>query len=1204
MRATTNVAAVLLMLVFSFVGKANTKITVSQVTSAVTLDGDVDYVITSKPPFAGDGVINITNTEHAVVILECIKPSSALSLLKNRIRINGMEAINDVNCQVKIYAAQGSMILPYSQSIKPLAVYSEQNFGGESVNDFGLENDGGYMNTLTDEKLNNRIRSFRLKRGYMVTFSTQAGGRGYSRCFIADDKDLEMAELPRILDRKITSYRVFKWNSTGKAGLANSTDENAAKMLKVTSCYTFSTGRDMGVDCECVPHHIYEDWPSSSACGKAAYSPHMKTNNEPGNSADDHPQTVDQILANWENLMRTGMRLCSPSSHDGSLNHLRAFMDSIDARGWRCDIIDLHCYWTEGSFNNIKSSWVDRYHRPIWISEWVWGASWNKNGAFASGVTEAQNAVAVKSICSKLNSWDYIERYFYWNSERDPSRIYKGGLLTAAGEDYAAMRTGVGYNGKYDFVPTIPRQRGFGDFRTAIANGKATLTWKDYNGEYNQLMEVLRKEQGGQWATLKVITPQEGPADYTYVDEEASDGVRYRLHIVDFNGRHYYSSEDMEPGDFVEMPGGTKMYAGGNVIPNGTFGMGVSGWTSGTGDPIGQPWFAVFPKNNSKFRFLQAFGNKGIDDAASVKTSFAVESGKDYVFRMASSNGGTFLKVSLTADGKTETENVATLEGTNQWATQVFTFNSGGYTQVLLAFRWLGAKAQLANIELRRLFETREEAIADGIACIRKQAEAVKAFNTSLPALNDELAERLAAINVTGDVALADAEGAVSALLEAVADRQAIDSLLIVAEVVDTMDFDGREALEAAVEAARRSATAGEITTARQRLQGELDAFLPMGMAEVQPQSPLFDATIGWEVKVGTHTGGDQRIATKDGITCWNAWWSGISAAQGIKQTMEIRQQIEGLSEGLYALECKATTQHYCLSDQRGYIATATDTAFTPRLQYDYYDIPGVGNIWQTLTSTPAYVPEGGTLTIGFVGSKQGATDYAWREYGNAGSTGDRREGWWCATDFRLLYHPLFKFKTIPGQWGAICLPYTFRMPPGMKFYRLAGLQSDYSRVCLEEVGEIEPGYPYIYKSEHAAVTYYTYGTAALRPVTQGTNNLRGYFRNIGLAPQGSYVLKDNGEWYRVAGERPKTGNYTAIISKAEGLPVFDVWDGPTMVIHGVADELGEPTGIVSPQQTTVPDAYYTIGGQRTARPRGLHIKVEDRQAVKTVKRE
>ena len=54
---------------------ANTKTTVSQVTTTVTLSDDVDYIITGDTPFAGDGLVNITNTEHAVLILQNIKPS-------------------------------------------------------------------------------------------------------------------------------------------------------------------------------------------------------------------------------------------------------------------------------------------------------------------------------------------------------------------------------------------------------------------------------------------------------------------------------------------------------------------------------------------------------------------------------------------------------------------------------------------------------------------------------------------------------------------------------------------------------------------------------------------------------------------------------------------------------------------------------------------------------------------------------------------------------------------------------------------------------------------------------------------------------------------------------------------------------------------------------------------------------------------------
>ena len=145
------------------------------------------------------------------------------------------------------------------------------------------------MNTLTEEKLNNRIRSFKLKRGYMVTFANNPGGRGYSRCFIADDADLEIAVLPEVLDRHISSYRIFKWNDTQKKGLASDTGKGNNSMLNSSWCYTWGVGYDMGADYECVPHHIHETYPSPTALGESYIFPHMKTNNEPANPNDDQP---------------------------------------------------------------------------------------------------------------------------------------------------------------------------------------------------------------------------------------------------------------------------------------------------------------------------------------------------------------------------------------------------------------------------------------------------------------------------------------------------------------------------------------------------------------------------------------------------------------------------------------------------------------------------------------------------------------------------------------------------------------------------------------------------------------------------------------------------------------------------------------------------------------------------------------------------
>ena len=1103
---------------------ANTKETVEQVTGNVTIAEAVDYVITSSTPFGDDAVVNIENTDKAVVILEGVKPSAALKLLAH-LTIKGEKAVNNTNCQVKLYN-RGTIIMPYASTLKPLSVFSEENFGGDTSDDFGLGNTGGYMNTLTDAQLNNRIKSFRLKRGYMVTFSTLPKGRGYSRCFIAASEDLEVAELPKVLAEHISSYRLFKWYDTGKQQLAAAGgDKNACSALNVTSTYSWNEGASMLPDVECVSHHIYEDWPSAAVCGNVSYTPHMKTNNEPRNSSDDHPQDLATILNNWENLMATGMRLCSPSSWDGSdywngTGFLKEFFDSIDARGWRCDILDMHCYWPENNFSNL-SNWVEVVHRPIWISEWVWGASWNGNGAFANGVTESQNASALKRICPKLNAMDYLERYYYWNGERDPSKLYKNGTLTEAGKYYATINSGVGYNSKYNFIPTTPRQYHPFNFKVTRSDGKAVITWRDKNGEYNQLMEVQRKEKGGQWTTLAVIDQKEQAANYSYEDPNATDDSQYRVHLLDVNGIDRYTNDSLEPGDAISTADGKTLYVGGNILTNGDFDLGLEYWTSGRGIVLAQPYFEAIAKGGiDGGPYLQAYGNGGTDHAASLKQMIDIEAGKDYYFCAASRKGGNAQKVILVADGK-EAEMVVTLSNSDDWLKQAFTFNSGQYTQLMISCRQLGAQAQFDKMELRQLFVTPEEALTDGAVKEQLIADAMKAYNDEVEKLRlDSIEKVAAALRATG-------------------------------------------------------------------FQTPAPADVTWTDADIQPASPSFKTTTGWQTKVGTYKNGDQRTNTVSGKTCWNAWWSNINASQGDKQTMEIRQKLEQLPEGIYALECKATTEHYCLSDQHGYLVYGNDTVSTPTLQADYFDLPTVDDIWQTLTTLPIYVPEGGSVTVGFKNSKQGAIDNAWRKLGDASNTGDKREGWWCATDFRLLYHPVYSRKTQPGEWGTVCLPYKATMPEGVTFYKIAGYNADTTEVYIEEVNELAAGTPYIYRAKISEMRFYESGEAKTSQLT-GDNGLRGFIKATAKTPVGSYVLRD-GAWY-VVKERSAIPDNTALIYNMKDISILDHWTGPLMKMYHTP---WEETGIKPLSRTDTTTHSYTLDGRRlTSKPKrkGVYI--------------
>lgn len=993
---------------------ANQEISVTKVSTTVTISENVDYLITGTTPFAEEGRVNIVNTEHAVLIMTKVKPSVAIDQWLSKVQINGEEAVDGSNCQVKLYN-RGCIIMPYASDFKPLTVFAEQGYEGESCSDFGTENSGGYMNTLTSGKLNNRIRSFKLKRGYMVTFSTLPAGRGYSRCFIAADKDLEVATLPAVLDKKISSYRIFKWYDTGKPQLAAAGGDNAAcSALNVTSTYTWGTTGDMGPDIENVPHHIYENYPSPSALGACTTSPHMKTNNEPMNPADDpkdKTEDVNAVLANWEDLMATGMRLCSPSSWDGSdytdgSGYIKRFIDSIDARGWRCDIIDLHCYWPESNFGTIRN-WTTSTGRPVWISEWVWGASWNNNGAFASGVTEAQNAEALSRICSVLNSNDCIERYYYWNKERDPSKLYKNGTLTDAGQFYANINSGVGYNGLHDFVPKTPPQYGPSNFKyKVLSTGKTRLAWHDSNGEFNQLMEVQMKDDSGIWVVLDTIPQKEAAADYTYNVNKSDESIQYRIHLIDLNGKEYFTTDELELGDSFEVDG-QLYYAGGNMFPNGEFDLGFTTWTSGNGQPLTEPQFQIVGDGGfGGGPYLQSHLTGSANSANSIKTVVDLIPRQNYIFRIASRKGGSYLALFLSTNGSALSKGAARTTNETEWHTNTTIFNAGTYSKGILSGRSLEAIAQVDKVQLHQLFPTREEALADGVEKARLRAEAQKAYNTAYPFLNDELNS----LTPPEEEELKWWEETLANQLKAIRVKSQIPVITTTLQAIALRPCPDYDVMLSLLGNINEAQTAQGIITSYHHLDSLMQKNLAFTRARKQPTNPSFsgEKSTGWEVKVGTYKEGDQKAATKHGKTCWNAWWNTTRE----DATMEIRQTVTNLPEGYYQLECKAMTEHFCISDQHGYLRNGDTEVVTPVISRGYFDLP-VENHWDTLTSTPIYVEPQGSLTIGFVGSKHGAETGKWHEFGKPNATSDNREGWWCATDFVLKYHAIDEVTAI-----------------------------------------------------------------------------------------------------------------------------------------------------------------------------------------------
>ena len=1157
---------------------ANVVTKVAQVTGSVDVSANVDYTITSTEPFTTTGSVNITNTEHAVVIISKIKPSKVIdSWLKNHVYIEGKQAVNGTNCDVRVYN-RGAIIYPYSSDFKPLTVFSEQEYGGTAINDFGLENSGGYMNTLSDAKLNNKIRSFKLKRGYMVTFSTRAKGRGYSRCFIADKEDLEFSTLPLVLDQKITSYRIFKWWNTHKAGLASNGRQADNDALNSSWCYDWAQGNaSLSPDVEWVPNHIYEDYPSSATCGSRTESCHMKTNNEPGNSADDHPQDVATVLANWENLMATGMRLCSESSHDGSMSHLKAFIDSIDARGWRCDILDLHCYWDSGTFNSL--TWYSDHYgngRPIWISEWVWGASWNRNGFWARTSTPDECSEANQTICyngtvpilNVLNNNSRVERYAYWNSEAAGTHIYHDGKLTKLGEYYAEMDEGMGYDASIQKVPTNPRQVGPSSLTGNYNPDTKTmqLSFKENNGEYNRLCNIeFRTPNSTTWETLEPVELKETAANYN-LSINARSNYRYRIRVVDLNGKEYITNEVMAVddnlsfGDPVEVEEGTK-YLGGNQLVNGSFDLGLYDWKTGINGLLAAPYYQSVPVGGyNGSSYLQCYGNSDVErNEQSVRKVITFEEG-DYVYVTAAGcNNGSGassqkIAVSYSKSNFGMADDVLTMKETTKWYKQTGTVKISGALHLGIILCNLGGTAQFDDFMVAKLFDTPEAALADALECEKNRAEAFKTWNTEYTFLNTEMDDAISKIDDPNDLE--------SQIKRSIAAVSVLNSVGKIADDVNTAKanrMSGYDDLSIAYDKFIEANTAEEVIQYYSDLISKYNEVFAYSINSSMITNPSFyDSSDGWNVKTGTYTGGDQSFKVLSGKTCWNAWWD-VTAEGGSATTLGINQQIKASSveSGLYALECKALTQHYCETDQHAFLTNVSQDnqkVNSPVLPYGVQDLPQIENAdkWLTLTTPYIYACEGDNLTIGFESSKEGADDNSWVRYGNPASK-DKRQGWWCATAFQFRYIPAIKKVVENSGWETICFKYAFNIPEDVKVYNVAGILKNHQYICLEEVKGTRAGRPYIIQAPGGKeTTFLEYGRkTSMEGAYQG---LYGMFVESGKYPVKSLVLED-GVFKYIPDEESRIDkkNYSAYIDM-EDLVELDEWAEVVIPTSGLED--------------------------------------------------
>lgn len=468
------------------------------VTEATTVTG-LDYHIISSTPIDG-GTVELSG-DKAWLVFENVKPSAVISTYLKYVTINGVRASNGSNCRVEIWL-NGAVVIPGKSTELPFVATTDD--GTFTV---------GITNKTTLGSNNNRARSFTLKRGYMVTVATGTSGSDYSRVYVADHSDLTVT-LPTALDRRISSVHVRKWHYVSKRGYAKTgTNLGEANNVNASWYWNWDASTSSSVDIEYIPikQHLY--WPSDANMDKET-STAMMLFNEPEHS-EQHTSsqcscggTIDPWKAyqNTTKFNANGMRIGSPSATD--LPWIKEYLGHCDDMKQRCDFSCTHGYWSTEWASNLST--LKSYGRPIWITEWEYGASWTTSYTPSSVDEYAQK---VLSVLDMLEYNDYVERYSYYSTDTGGKNGWMRALYwdsnpskgtNPAGTVYKKVKTHFGYNAKIQPVPSwwAPSYDAPSIKNVSLANGKYTIKLENTYGDATKELLVQIKTEGGDWQTV------------------------------------------------------------------------------------------------------------------------------------------------------------------------------------------------------------------------------------------------------------------------------------------------------------------------------------------------------------------------------------------------------------------------------------------------------------------------------------------------------------------------------------------------------------------------------------------------------------------------------------------------------------------------------------------------------------------------------
>lgn len=535
-------------------------VNVSGGTASYITSFNTHYVVAGKTDLHLTGnytpMVNSTvalNHPDAWLFFDNVKPSQVAANWLDKVTINGAPAAGNPNHRLAIYK-NGTVLIPNGNLIaqEALQVFTAPSLAGSSRH-FNVNT---YHDSLA--AFDNSIRSFRLRRGYMATLANNADGSGYSRVFIANDSDMVVNVMPQGLDNTVSFVRVFKWDWVSKKGWAGG--GLPVSLTNSTWFYDWNIGGAPTNDYNYALIRHNAGWPGWGDINSKNNSNTLLGFNEP-DQADQANMSVATAIQQWPEMMKSGLRIGSPSPANPSNNWLTDFLSKCDSLNYRVDFVAVHCYWNSRTpaqwYSGLKAIY-DRVKRPLWITEWNNGANWTGEAWPTDPAAQFEKQYNdLKGILEVLDTTSFVERYSIYNWVENKRAMVLADTLTKAGKYYAANRSALAYTPAQAFVhnwklvsPPVTGVIDEADYT------KLTLSYKDLNGETGAGYILERKIDGVDTAFVSIHTDTGYAAgsDLSFVDSVTAKAT-YRIKALGLDGVQYvYSAPYVVQRDAAPVP--------------------------------------------------------------------------------------------------------------------------------------------------------------------------------------------------------------------------------------------------------------------------------------------------------------------------------------------------------------------------------------------------------------------------------------------------------------------------------------------------------------------------------------------------------------------------------------------------------------------------------------------------------------------------